>query len=611
MATSAEALESLRAEKSLTARRLAEEALAADPDDFVAHYVVAEVYWNEDGNLPRALHHFERADRLYTRNKDSLDAEAWRTHWYVLRGKAFVAESMEEADLFLDTVEEYNRLYSPKLAGETGWVLMKEERFAESRAVAEAALASDDEWQQSLGYNVLCALEAKIRNREAAKDACMASLEHGRSTSGDVVVDAYNASTTTIAVFDFETTEALLKESARSGTGRTTSPYNALAALYLSEGRGAEAVGAIQSMQAWRHAQKPPDRAQSRAGADATLAMVLLVAGEADKGMEVIERALKHPDRRAATSTSHGATLGAHTLIHLAMRRLAAERAAEQAALDGFVARTWHWTGSWLPDPAIWEDHTTLGGLLTDRELLERSLAPYEDDGLSPAPWMIGDLVGVLGPGVMQAAVDRGRTLDAFPAVQAYYDAIETEVAWARGQSRTLELAQRALDGLPKEEVLLRARVAALAADHAWGRGDPSSFGLYERALQLDPSSMRRLGLALPATVQDSGSAVDREAAAMLRRSPRLRNDRSGFVVDVNGGRICLISPLGAKLGCHSGDGKGEAYDQARSAVQAFHDGAFALPLGLRLIDMKSLDGTTRLDAEARKDALQQVLGGL
>ncbi|MEZ4322226.1 MAG: hypothetical protein R3F61_32435 [Myxococcota bacterium] len=610
-ATSADALTALRDGKSLTARRLAEEALAASPDDFVAHYVVAEVYWNQDGNLPRALHHFEESDRLYTRNKASLDAEAWRTHWYALRGKAFVAESMENADLFLDTVDEYNRLYNPKLAAETGWVLMKEERYDESRAVAQAALQSEDEWQRSLGFNVMCALEAKVRNREAAHDACMASLEHGRKTQDNVVVDAFNASTTAIAIFDFEQTEALLKESAGSATGTSTNPWRALAGLYLAEGRGAEAVAAVQRMQGWRHAQKPPDRAQSRATADAMLATVLLVAGDSEKGLEIIGRALTHPDRRASTSASHDGTRAQNTLVQLALRRLEAERVAEAASMEGVLPRLRHWTGSWVPDTAVWEDLTTLGGILSDRALLERSLAPYEDDGVVPAPWMAGDLVGVLGPGVIQAAVDRGRDLDAFPAVQAYYDALETEVAWARGQSRTLELAQRALDGLPKEEVLLRARVAALAADHAWRWGDPSAFGLYERAMQLDPSSLRRLGLKLPATVASGGAPVDAAIATMLERSPRLTRDGSGFVVRVDGGRICLISPLGAKLGCHSGSGEGDVDTQARSAVQAFYDAAFALPLGLKLLDMRSLDGTTRLDAEARRDALKQVLGGL
>jgi len=610
-ATSAEALESLRASKRLTARRLAEEVLSANPDDFVAEYVVAEVYWKEDGNLPRALYHFKRADKLFTRDEGVLPEESWRTHWYVLRGLAFVAESMENPGLFLETVERYNGLYNPDLVGETGWVLMKEERFAESRQVAEQALASEDQWQKTLGYNVLCALEAKRRDRAASVTACMASLEYGRQTQSDVVVDAYNASTSTLAALDFERTEELLKESTRGSPGQATSPWMGLAGLYLAEGRGAEAVGAIRQMQAWRHAQDPPSRAQSRASADAALAMVLLVAGESDKGLEVIERALTHPDRRATTTSSGAATLAANTLIRFDLRALSMERADEAAAMDGILSRMGHWAGSWLPDPAVWDDTTTLGGILSDGDLLARSLSPYEDDGMILAPWMTGDLVHILGPGVVQAGIDRGRERDAYPGLQAYYDGLEAEVAWARGDSRAVDLAERALADLPKQEVLLRGRIAAVGAAQAWQDGDPRAYGLYERAMQLDPSALRRLGLALPATVSSGGTEVDQAAAAMLRRSPRIRKDAAGFTVVVSGAQVCVSSPMGSRLGCYRGQAQGEVEERARSAVQAFHDGAFALPLGLSLVDMRSLDGTTRLAEEDRRKALDTVLEAL
>lgn len=613
LADSAEALQSLKDGKLLTARRLAEEALVTAPDDFVAHYVVGEVYWKKDGNLPRAAHHLDRADDLFVAHKPSLPEEAWRTHWYVLRSKAWVAEGMERTGLYLDTVERYNQLYDPDLKAETGWVLMKAERTAEARQIAEEALASDDTWQQTLGHNVLCALESKVLDRQAAYDACLAAVAFSRASddAGGVLVDAYNASVSAASVLDFAQAEALLKESASSGSGTTTNPWASLAVLYLLQGRGADAVGAAQQMQRWRHGQSPPDRAQSRAGADATLSLVLLVAGQADRALEVIDRALSHPDRRASTTTGHAATRANHTLIRRAIRRLAAQQQAEEVATQGLGWRVKHWLAGFLPDAEAWAEDATLTGILQDADLLARSTAAYEDDGMVAATFLAGDLVGVVGPGVMQAAIDQGRTRDPFDGLVAYYDGLEAEVALHRGQRRAADLAERALQGLPEAEVLLRARVAAVGAASAWSYGDPRAYGLYEQSLQLDPSSLRRLGLPLPATVTSSGSSLDDAIAAMLRRSPRFASDAQGFQVSVNAGQVCLASPLGNRLGCHGGEADGDEHARARSAFLAFHRNAFALPLGLQLDDLRSLDSLTTLDAETRQRALDAVLEGL
>ena len=62
---------------------------------------------------------------------------------------------------------------------------------------------------------------------------------------------------------------------------------------------------------------------------------MLLVAGETETGMEVIDRALANPDRRGLTSSSKEQALGAHALLRLAMRRTHAEVEAERATWSG------------------------------------------------------------------------------------------------------------------------------------------------------------------------------------------------------------------------------------------------------------------------------------
>lgn len=611
LADSAEALKMLDDGKALTARRLAEEALVGNPDDFVAHYVVGKVAWLEDGNLPRGLYHLRHADELYKAQKSALDSEAWRTHFYVLKAIVYCAKDLEQRDLALRTTEEFNRLYSPKLLAETGWTLMKEGRMEDAEKVATTALASDDAWQRTLGYNVMCTLESKRRHRAKALKICNDGLIHARSSNEDITVDAYNVGLSALSALDFDFAMERFDESAAATVGDPSNPHMHRALMFASQAKGAEAAAALKKMQRWRFAQEPAEQSQSRSTAEATLATVLLVAGQSDRATEIITRVLDQPDRRASTSTSHEVSRSQHTLLGNAIRRLQHERDAEATSMRGLLPRAWAWLASWLPDVAAWRDRTVMGGLHADADLLARSVAPYDEDGGVGPTWLIGDLVELLGPGVVQAAIDRGRLLEDHPGLDAYYDGLETEVAWARGDRRTLELATRALANLPEQEVLLRARIAARAADHAYSVGDPAAMGLYERTLQLDPGTLRRLGQKLPAAVQASDDPTDQAIGAMLERSPRFTYDRSAFIVTVQAGEICLVSPLGTRLGCHRGAGQGDVDARATAAVQAFYDGAFALPLGLSTMDMDSLDGTTRLSAEAKKKALEQVLGGL
>ncbi|MFS8067863.1 MAG: hypothetical protein ACMG6S_15985, partial [Byssovorax sp.] len=52
-------------EKYLTARTRAEEALRADPNSIVGHYVLGSVLREAEGSLPRAMSHLRESRRLF------------------------------------------------------------------------------------------------------------------------------------------------------------------------------------------------------------------------------------------------------------------------------------------------------------------------------------------------------------------------------------------------------------------------------------------------------------------------------------------------------------------------------------------------------------------
>jgi hypothetical protein len=135
--------------------------------------------------------------------------------------------------------------------------------------------------------------------------------------------------------------------------------------------------------------------------------------------------------------------------------------------------------------------------------------------------------------------------------------------------------------------------------------------------MELDPGTIRRLGLALPATViQEAGGAVADRAAVLLGRSPRLRRAAGAFEVRVQaagaGLRICLFAPLGTSLGCgeaQPAEGEpGNAF--ATRLVDEFHRLVFALSMPITDSDVRGLDGTTTIARDAGRERLRGILDG-
>lgn len=134
-----------------------------------------------------------------------------------------------------------------------------------------------------------------------------------------------------------------------------------------------------------------------------------------------------------------------------------------------------------------------------------------------------------------RAALDEARAREKeIPGFSAFYDAFEAEARLAQGdEGMALLLAKKALDTLPKAEVLLKARTAAIGAEAARRRDDlPASLGFFEQAMQSDPGVIRRMGLRLPVRFRvASGSEPANETMSLLRSrrvsAPRRRRGSS------------------------------------------------------------------------------------
>ncbi|MDO9017016.1 MAG: hypothetical protein Q8S73_31265 [Deltaproteobacteria bacterium] len=627
-----EALQLYNNNRLVTARAKSEAILRADPDSIVGNYVLGCALREAEGSLSRAMFHLGHAREVYeTRYGSARVAGApWQLHRDILFATQALAGEMEEYEYQLHVLEFHDYLYDPDLLAEHAWPLVHLDRLTEARDFAQRAIRTTDAWQQSLGRNALCAVEGAARSRQAQYQACLDAYQHAMrrahgstdvspATAPHVTVHAYNAALGALAVLRYDEAERMLIEGTHRLEFTTANPWRLLSRLYLDTGRTVQAVDALRDMQRWRIRQPANLRDQDHAETDVAVATVLLVAGEGSAGLRFIDRAIDRPDRRGLVASDQEQALGAHALLRRSLRALEAELEAERASAAGFTGRVGGSAGSLVTRARAWPDDERVTNALTDELRLDATLRMYVRRGIEPVPtWLVGDLVRVLGPGVVAVALrDARREERAFPAIRPLHDALEAEVRLAQGdESQALALADRALTALPSAEVLLQARVAAVAAEasRALGR-DAAAYGYYERAMQKDAGTLRRLGLALPAHVRATGTgdAVAR-VGTLLGRSPRLRSDDRGFEVLVTGAdaaiRVCLRSPLGTQLTCAEfARARGEETNAfAERAVLAFHAQAFATRVGLSTTDVRSLDGTTTADDAAAREQMNGVL---
>jgi tetratricopeptide (TPR) repeat protein len=596
-------------DRHVKAREAAEAILRTRPDSYVAHLALAHAQHYGEANFPRAL--FEA--RLALRHFEAAHGTApdtdrpWRWHARILRALAAVEGDLDHHEAKLAWLARHDALYEPRLPVERAWPLMKLGRFDEARRAARAGIESDSGWQRAIGLNALCAIEFEAANDGRSYEACRAALDDARASGQVSAVDLTNFAEASRSLFLLDEAEQILLEAADAQTSWYGNPHLELAELYLREARFTEALGALRRVPPYR-AQRPPhvrdaDRNESRRA----LAAFFVVVGRPDDARRITERALVMPDRRSHNSRDASQDRAIVALIDRRARLQSAEILAEDAASASLWERPILAARAALLRLEAWSSGRQAARLLADDARLVGSFRIGTSRGAIVPPWLVGDLVEVMGAGVVREALRRARAGDRRRGAPAYYDAFDCEVALAQGDdTRAGRLGAQALAALPPAEALLRARVRALLAELATRSGDRAAAArAYDAAFQGDPGVFRRLGFAVPVRFVAGSGVVSEAVRDRLEGSPRLdEDDEAALTVRIeatsSSGRACLVGAGGAVLGCgtagaRSGD---DAEALARRVAAAFHGEVFAPRIELTQADVGSLDGSNRVSRD-------------
>jgi tetratricopeptide (TPR) repeat protein len=602
------------------AREVAAQVLAGNPDSFVALWGMAEVYREGEGNLPKARYFAKRAQHVLERRWGTRIAATgpWRWHARVLRQLISISRELDRQTEAVEMLQYRNELYNPELYLEYGWPLMKLGRFDEAREKVSHALASEDPDVRTGALNTLGAMEDELDHPEESYRIFMTLLQevHDKKLEMDPTY-LRNAGEAAWGLGKLDEAEKLLLEATRHfDSGTYSNPWEDLATHYLGEARFPEALSAVKSMHSWLHSCQPAMEQQRWAGTVAVTAALLQEVGYGDEAVVLLRQALARPDRRAGTSVHTDQTEAGHLVqfydaVSLELQVLA-ERRSSSGPLDTL---------------ALWADSLRLGfermaarrraaALIVDHGRIAASLRPTAPDSIDVPDWVRPALNEVLGPGVVATVAERllVRTTPTGQRERPYIELTLGESLLERGSTGAASrMLADAAASLPRAEVLLRARCAALQGLAAGRSGDRAAeVRHYQEAYARHPAVLRALGVALPTRIASSGGRAAELAASALAGSPRFSRSSYGFALHVTetatGLSATLAGPDGAILREVGVKREQDPKTTARSLCDAVHRQAFAPELDLSQTDIASIEGST-LSGDSMREQLKDLLG--
>ena len=280
---------------------------------------------------------------------------------------------------------------------------------------------------------------------------------------------------------------------------------------------------------------------------------------------------------------------------------MSAARALEEEAS---LSSSW-WTAIRLRTEAArlrfdaWTVGRRASELLSDPARLIVSLRPECPGSIEGPAWLDVEAVDLVGPGVALAALEEARLQEILPPEEAemVFGMHEAEAHWRAGYLEdALRVAQSTLDLLPSFEVMLRSRVAAVAADSAQRLGRNAEAKEYFRqVLRTDAGVLRRLGLRLPVKLSWTGDdPAAEEAVSLLTSSPRLYEVAWGFELVVAPKQVMLLEGDGSQITAALVlPGRADSSEStARRIARTVHRELLVPDVDLTQADIRSLDGT-------------------
>jgi tetratricopeptide (TPR) repeat protein len=450
-----------------------------------------------EGAHARAIRFLETAVRIMESDKQGGDDKSARWHAYGLywlaRCLLDAGKDREQIEVLAKyrssdyaSLEETNQINVPAAYFEVLALLKKGDVELAKKVLTQASKASGKAAPISRRYSALLDLEIKeAEGMDVAEllkinaSSVEAQLAKGEEVDSDLLSPlGYYA----LRNGDFRAARQAFEECSEHINAQTTyHPYRSLAEMELAAGHWQDANRMMEKCWKWQKTKRAGIRQELEKETLLTVANGYLARGYPEDAWRVVRPLLEDGVRGGFRSSrpekiEAGICLTAIAALRMKTASLIekttnlAMRELLEARLRSCIAR--HLAGN------------------------QRKMS-YED--LVDCPeWLWGEVLRCLGPGVAERLISDYPPTGRLAA--AKLAANRLEIARLRGEwSRVLEMAPKALDGLPPDCALLRARILSARAEALWSLGQhKESLESWEVAMSEAPAMVPVLGARLP-----------------------------------------------------------------------------------------------------------------
>lgn len=619
-----EALDSLNQRKLVKLREQARDILQKRPTSIPGHYMMGYSLHHSEGDLPRAFFHLDKAKQLFVKKYGPLPSQTrspWGWYERTLLELEQVNGEMDKYEAQIQILDEYVRLAEhilgqkpPQALASYAWPLMKLGDEEKARATLDKVSRSRDQMTRLIYLNTKGALEMETGNAQASYDAFKTLInEVNRYGWAQSATYLRNGGEAAASIGRFPEAERLfLQATDYFDSYSYSNPWWDVTALYINQGRFAEATSALKKTHQWSFNSQPFLAQQSWAANQHITAEMLLQLGFVEKAVTIAERFVIRPDRQGGDSVHIDQWEAGNLLMFLA--------AAEARIQDLSEQLCWTRGLEWWKVLAAREKLKTevrLGGaraaaLAAKNDRIARSLRySYAPGTIMVANWHRPDLVKLYGAGTTAAALQElyDRKYETAQIELPYLQVIEAEVERLLGnEDQAVQLLGQAIEKLPQAEVLLRTRALAQVGKIYQQEGNrEKAMWAYLQVLNTAPGMIRFLDIELPVDIDYGNNATLKRVAKMVHRSPRFRWTDHGLRLN--------LSTSGAALEARLTDSKGSVLSRssvkveddldaaARNLAAEIHRTSFAPKINLSQKDLTSLDGSN-LSGTTRSDDL-------
>ena len=616
-------------EKFIKARTVAEKVLDQNKDSIMAHYVMALVFHNGEGDLLRALREYKKTlqlfeARYFTQNEPPQAYDLQALHLQLHRESAFLYAELDQRQNQLDVYDRIKDLYGKPWGVDASWALMKLGRYEEAIAIDRAAINGEDRFARSTAYNDLSAIEDSQHHYLGANEMGARALEF---TRGKDCVILINQARNEMYFIRSEVASELVQRALKTKDNSCPTPP-ALDAVdpYLMRGEFQKAISAMK--QARQTPITKRMRVQTEMAVRTTLSAMLMSLGFSDKAKTLMKTVINAPGRMGYNSISIEHQILTNNILYYEILKVDIERLKNKIVLYKYGHPGWLFDSEKRKE--VRKMYSELDEMRREKwtatqKAIRAMLNPDNIRSLVVPYYVLSPLfydaiVELAGRGTMRSIIKIEReniTEEEINLFEPAWQSVEGYILWREGKyEKALEALSRADARFTRDQFLMTMlNYAVRGACFAEMGKYSEAYDAFRRVMRDYPVVMPQYGIRLPVTLSDSiVSALRPMAETVMALDVFEQREDSPFVIDARREGdwlvMCLNEKGGTRIACSSvipkeyGLGDGEIAEDWM-VMNQFVRTVFQTRVDLSQADLHSLDGSPiRTSAREALDGL-------